>query len=133
MRRGYVINKYKGYSIRNHHFVPQANGGLLFETDDPEVQRLIENADGYGAFIHPLETPEEIAQMKLVEEQATMGPTPTLAHQSGDDPGTPDESLNPLPESTSQEVEQPPIAVQGARGTGSSKATRKGQVIGAKK
>ena len=119
MRRGYIINRYKGYSIRQHHFVPQPNGGLLFETDDPEVQALIENADGYGAFIFPRETAEEIAQMKSVEGETK---APLL-----------DEPQVPYPEGA-QSVEEHPIAVQGARGTGSSKSQRKGQVItGAKR
>ena len=63
MLRHYSCNKYKSYSIRNHYF---KNG--LFETDDPDVQRLIEGADGYGVFIHPVETPQEIAAMKEIEE-----------------------------------------------------------------
>ncbi len=101
MIRHYACNKYKSYSIRSHYFV---NG--LFETADPDVQRLIEGADGYGVFIHPVETAEEIKQMEEIEKAAA--------------------------ESAPVE-EEPPIAVQGARSTISDKRTRKGQVIGAKK
>jgi len=112
MKRRYVINStrdrgYKGYSIRLHYFVPQPGGGLAFETDDPDVQRLIEASDGYGAFIHPAETPEEIAAMKEIEEKAAEPQEP--------------------------EQDEAPIAVQGARGTMSNKAMRKGQIIGGKK
>ena len=102
MKRSYSCNKYKSYSIRNHYF---KNG--LFETDDPDVQRLIEGADGYGVFIHPVETPEEVAAMKEIEEKAALPQEP--------------------------EPDEPPIAVQGARGTMSNKTVRKGQVIGGKK
>jgi len=56
MMRRYSCNKYKNYSIRSHYFV---NG--LFQTDDPSVQQLIENADGYGVFIHPVESPRDRA------------------------------------------------------------------------
>lgn len=103
MLRHYCCNRYKSYSIRNHYF---KNG--LFETDDPDVQRLIETADGYGVFIHPVETAEEIATMKAIEEKA--------AQELG------------LPQE-----EEGPIATQGARSTVSDKGMRKGQLIGAKK
>ena len=85
MKRVFVCNKYKSYSIRNHYFV---NG--RFETEDPAVQKLIEHADGYGVFIHPVETKEEIAEMKKQERAARksqFGVTETveepeqLAHQ----------------------------------------------------
>lgn len=127
MKRGYVINKYKGYSIRNHHFVPQANGGLLFETDDPDVQALIEGADGFGAFIFPRETAEELAQMKSVEEAAKGGDSHDYAE--------PDVSVDVGAASTENTLieEQAPIAVQGARGTMAGRDQRKGQVIGAKR
>jgi len=98
MLRHYACNKYKSYSIRNHYFV---NG--LFATDDPDVQRLIEGADGYGVFIHPVETAEEIAAMKEIEAKAALSEPPV--------------------------EEEGPIAVQGARGTMSNKMTRKGQMI----
>src|SRR5689334_13797540 len=102
MIRHYACNKYRSYSIRNHYFV---NG--KFETDDPDVQRLIENADGYGVFIHPVETAEEIAAMKAIEDAAALSEPPA--------------------------EELAPIAVQGARGTQAGKSARRGQVIGAKK
>jgi len=110
MMRRYSCNKYKNYSIRSHYFV---NG--LFQTDDPSVQQLIENADGYGVFIHPVESPEEIEQMKAAEEAAAA---------AAEHPGSDEVIIE----------EQPPVAVQGARGTASGlKSVRKGQVIGAKK
>jgi len=102
VKRSYACNKYPSYSIRNHYF---KNG--LFETDDPDVQRLIEGADGYGGFIHPVETAEEIARMKEIEAAVAASEPPA--------------------------EEEAPIAVQGARGTMSNKAVRKGQVIGGKK
>lgn len=82
MLRKYVCNKYRSYSIRNHYFV---NG--LFETSDPKVQALIENADGYGVFIHPVETKEEITEMKKQERAVRQAVSPQseepqqLAHQ----------------------------------------------------
>ena len=111
MLRHYACNKYKTYSIRNHYF---KNG--LFETDDPDVQRLIEGADGYGVFIHPVETPEEVARMKEIEEAARSsdGEYCTICAQA----------INNC---------ICPTAVQGARGTMSNKLVRKGQVIGGKK
>ena len=97
MLRRYVCNKYKSYSIRNHYFI---NG--LFETEDPQVQKLIEHADGYGVFIHPVETKEEIATMRAKEKTAKVEP-----------------ALE----------EPPPIAHQGARGTGTSSEQRRSQLI----
>lgn len=106
-KRRFVINKLKGYSIRNHYFVPQANGGLAFETDDPEVIRLIEGADGYGVLIHPAETQEELAAMK--------------AKELGED--------NPIEAWPVHSEEETPIAHQGARGTSAGRGQRKGDLI----
>ena len=96
MKRKFVCNKYKSYSIRNHYF---QNG--YFETEDPDVVKLIENADGYGVFIHSVETPEEIAAMKAAEEPPADPPA--------DDP--------------------PPVAVQGGRGTRASRGTRRAHIV----
>lgn len=119
-KRRFVINGFngrpaKGYSIRNHYFVPQANGGLAFETDDPEVIRLIEGADGYGVFIHPAETQEEIAAMKAAEAGIPEDP---LLGQLAEALGEPD-----------KEHFTSPIAHQGARGTSAGRGQRKGDII----
>jgi hypothetical protein len=110
-KRGFSINRYNGYSIRNHYFTPNPTGrGCYLYTDDPDVIALIENADGYGVFIHPMETTEEIAAMKKADaEEAELG----------------------LPPEPDDEEPQPPIATQGARSSMSGgKANRRGQVIG---
>ena len=121
MMRRYSCNKYRSYSIRNHYFV---NG--LFQTDDPSVQQLIESVDGYGVYIHPVETPEEIAAMKAVEEQAQQPVEPSDAVMASD-------VIEP-PAMVEMEEEQPLIATQGARGSLSGpRSVRKGQVIGAGK
>ena len=107
MKRKYVCNKYKNYSIRNHYF---HNG--MFETDDPQVQALIESADGYGVFIHPCETKEEIAAMRAKEREARRAAV--------------------LRETMPEEEQPRAIAHQGARGSLASKAERGLMVIKAK-
>jgi len=105
MKRGYVINRLKGYSVRSHYWIPQPNGGLLFETEDPDVQTLIESLPDFGALIIPRETADEIAAAKAVEQPVESFEYPPLEEEPG------------------------PIAVQGARGTASSKSQRTGKII----
>lgn len=50
----YVCNKYKSYSIRNLYF---QNG--LYETEDPEEQKLIESSDGFGVYIFYQDPPPQ--------------------------------------------------------------------------
>jgi hypothetical protein len=100
MMRTFVCNKFKSYSIRNHYFV---NG--KFQTDDADVIKLIENADGYGVFIHPAETAEELEALREIE--------PVVLS---------------VPEDFVEQEEPPPIAVRGARGTGNNKYQRKGDI-----
>lgn len=113
-KRKFVVNKYNGYSIRNHYFKPNPVGrGCTLETDDPDIIRLIENADGYAVFIHPAETPEELAAMKAAEKEGD-----SYATLSGD---------TDVGDASTDNTQ--PIATQGARGTMSSRAMRRGQVI----
>lgn len=100
MKKGYVINRLKGYSVRNNYFVPQPNGGLLFETSDPTVQALIESLPDFGTLIHPRETKEEIATMRKQERATKIAPP------------------SPSPEEPTQ------LAHQGARGTLTAKGER---------
>lgn len=105
-KRTFVCNRYKSYSIRNHYF---ENG--LFQTDDPDVIKLIESSDGYGVFIHPGETPEELAAMGY-------GPKPKVASEK---------KAKTKPEVLEAENEAP-IAHQGARGTVSTEKQRSGDL-----
>src|SRR5262245_29005933 len=63
--RTFACNRYPSYSIRNHYFV----GGRL-TTNDPDVIALIESCDGYGVYIHPVETKEELEAMGYGEKTA---------------------------------------------------------------
>src|SRR5262245_65665853 len=63
--RTFACNRYPSYSIRNHYFV----AGRL-TTDDPDVIALIESCDGYGVYIHPVETKEELEAMGYGEKAA---------------------------------------------------------------
>jgi hypothetical protein len=86
-KRRFVCNKYKSYAIRNHKF----EGGLLeVDMEDVDVIKLIESADGYGVFIHPAETPDELAALKAKPKRnppadairtETIEHDPVLAHQ----------------------------------------------------
>jgi len=105
MKRGYVINRLKGYSVRSHYWIPQPNGGLLFETEDPDVQTLIESLPDFGALIIPRETADEIAAAKTAEHAVKLLDELFIEEEPG------------------------PIAVQGARGTASSKSQRTGKII----
>lgn len=110
MKRRFICNRYNGYSIRNHYFIPNATGrGCYFETDDEDVIKLIESVDNYGVDIHPTETIEELQAMGARQPYAK--PPPTLTR------------FEPPPEE-----EDEPIAVQGQRGTAAGKATRKGDI-----
>lgn len=113
MKRRFCCNRYKFYSIRNHYF----NNGLL-ETDDPEIIRLVIHADGYNVIIHPSETKEELSVLKerggYVEDWEIEGYV---------------KPVEPEPEPTVEEESEPVVAVQGARGTASSKKQRKAQII----
>lgn len=112
MKRRFVCNRYNGYSIRNHYFTPNPSGrGCTFETEDPDVIKLIENADGYNNFIVPAETKEELEAMRKAEEPKF----PT--------------DFNDLEQ---REELNPPIAHQGARGTHAGRRQRTGQTITAK-
>ena len=116
MKRKFVCNTYNGYSIRNYYFTPNPTGrGCTLETEDPMVIELIENADGYGVFIHPFETPEEIALMKAEEKEKEEAPTEEKPVEP------PEETETEEPE----EDEPEPPAHQGMRGTHGMQKRRK--------
>ena len=115
------MNRYNGYSIRSHYFTPNPNGrGCYFETDDPDVIALIESVDNYGVDIHPTETIEELEAMKAK--------VPYHVELKGPSVEALGIELNELGETEIDSEDTEPIAHQGARGTGTTRKQRKGDV-----
>src|SRR5262245_28760543 len=61
--RTFACKRYLSFSIRDHSFV-----GRRLTTDDTDVIALIECCDGYGVYIHPVETKEELEAMGYGEK-----------------------------------------------------------------
>ncbi len=63
--RQYVNNFHKQLQIGKH--VKFDNG--FFETEDPELQALIESNNAFGVHIHFKDTPEEMARLGLKRQE----------------------------------------------------------------